>query len=135
MYDSAVTEQPPLAAGWQWSVPALLVASAGGLLAGYVDTHVVPPHDWLSMEAITCVVAVAAIAGSICPRLAWLSALLVGLALPFAHLAITDFSVSVPRYVPFRMSDFRALIVSAVGAAGGAGGRIFLGRPIPRDLR
>jgi hypothetical protein len=128
-----MTNQKPIAAGLIWSIPATFVATAGGFLAAYVDSLVTHPHDNVSIEAILLVLLSGILAGTLCPRLAWASALLAGFGLPFGHVAVWAVAYWVPRPVPFRKSDFLALLLSFIGAAAGAGWRVFLARPLTSD--
>lgn len=130
-----MTQQTPSAARWRWLLPALFVAGPAGPFAGYVNTlHSPPLHNDLSAESLLIVFTVSSIAGCISPRSAWVSALLVGLGLPFAHILVATLAIPVPRPLPARAADLLALFPSFLGAGAGAFWRVFLLRPVSRDF-
>jgi peptidoglycan/LPS O-acetylase OafA/YrhL len=123
----------PKATGrWRWRAPALLVAAIGAGVAGYLDTHVMPLNDYLSVEAIVAVCLFATLAGVLCPRLAWLTSLMIGLGVAAFHFVTEMAGISVPRPLPLHPGDLLALIPALICAAAGAGWRLFLSKPIPK---
>ncbi len=70
------------------AIIATLAAVAGGLFAAYVDFHATEVQATMAV-----ILATSFAAGAICPRLAWLWALLVAACLTASHLIAPRFGI------------------------------------------